>query len=170
MKERCELASYPSLLLDVPARAHCARCSGSASGAWCAPAGSPWPAPFPPSPPTATSPGIVRELLQVLWGCPTSLVRSSSATSLDFPMRPRAPSPTGQTRDLPVPAQGVSVRAQGLGPRGAQVALANARPPCCLPLPTTPSAPRSDGFRGSIPGPHVPLSTLRPRPCGRDSA
>ena len=32
---------------------------------------------------------------------------------------------------------------------------------CCLPLRRTASAPWSKGFRGSIPGLHLPLSTLR---------
>jgi len=39
---------------------------------------------------------------------------------------------------------------------------------CGLPLFSTASAPwRWRGFRGSIPGPRVPLSTLHRRPCGR---
>jgi len=38
---------------------------------------------------------------------------------------------------------------------------------CCLPYWGTPSAPRINNFRGSIPSPHLPLSTLALRPRGR---
>ena len=38
---------------------------------------------------------------------------------------------------------------------------------CCLLRETTASAPGTSCFRGSIPGLHVPLSTLQARPCGR---
>jgi len=39
--------------------------------------------------------------------------------------------------------------------------------PCCLLLTSTVSAPWNQApFHGSIAGPHVPLSTLHPGPCG----
>ena len=38
---------------------------------------------------------------------------------------------------------------------------------CCLPRRGTASAPRMRNFRGSIPSPHLPLSTLALRPRGR---
>ena len=62
--------------------------------------------------------------LFVLWSCPTSRVRASSACVLRLPaavwgfLFPR------QTQDLPVPAQGAYVYAQGLRPRGAHKRLA----------------------------------------------
>ena len=50
---------------------------------------------------------------------------------------------------------------------GSRGASRYRRPGCGLPHPPTASAPQSNSFRGSIPGPHVPLSTLHPRPRGR---
>ena len=82
-----------------------------------------------------------------------------------FPMRSVA-SDNGRTRDLPVPAQVVSTRARGLRPRGAGGPLAITRLPCCLPLFSTASALQMGNFRGSIPCPRVPLSTLRRHPHG----
>jgi hypothetical protein len=60
---------------------------------------------------------------------------------------------SGRTRDLPVPAHGVSTRAGGLRPRRVAGALALARTSV---LPS----------RGSMLRPCVPLSTLRREPCG----
>ena len=45
-------------------------------------------------------------------------------TSLDFPMRPLFPCEQRQPWDLPIPAQGVSVRARGLRPRRERTPLA----------------------------------------------
>jgi hypothetical protein len=52
-------------------------------------------------------------------------------------------------------------------PRRAEVTLALARHPCCLPLFSTASALRMETFRGSMLRPRVPLSTLRRRPRDR---
>ena len=88
-------------------------------------------------------------------------------TSLDFPTRPAAPSATGEAGISRLPRKvfpyvpGVCDRA------GSRRALRYRRPGCGLPPPPTASAPRSNLFRGSIPGPHVPLSTLHPRPRER---
>lgn len=49
---------------------------------------------------------------------------------------------------------------------GLPVNLPWRSPSCCLPLRITASATRMLGFRGSIPRPHLPLSTLRGGPCG----
>src|SRR6266852_5132027 len=72
-----------------------------------------------------------------------------------------------KTWDLPLRARGVSVHARGLRPRGVPVHLT-------LTMDGVwPSArgdgvgtPDSDGFRGSMPGLHVPLLTLRNQPYG----
>jgi len=60
------------------------------------------------------------------------------------------------------------MRARGLGPRGGGTVLAIA---ICSVLPSETydavGPPKSFCFRGSIPGPHVPLSTLRPCPHGQ---
>ena len=76
----------------------------------------------------------------VLWACPTSRGRSSSVTSLEFPMRTRPPLP-GQPRDLPVPARSAWVHAQGLRPRRSPRRPRDSdRRRCCLPPPSTASA------------------------------
>src|SRR5207253_5966762 len=80
-----------------------------------------------------------------------------------------------QTRDLPVPVRGASVHAWGLRPRGVPGRLALTAPPvwpsASIHRVGTPEYPplaqRGKRFRGSIPSLHVPLPTLRPRPCGR---
>jgi len=78
-------ASYPSLPPDVPAQVHLARTSsGPVSGARFAQAGSPWPTPFPPSPPQLLAEPC-SETSQVIWGCPTSHGRPSWACVLGLP-------------------------------------------------------------------------------------
>lgn len=73
----------------------------------------------------------------------------------------------GRTGDLPVPVQKISRRAQGLRPRGAYTLLALTK---CIVLPSVHhdavGAPFLCIFRGSIPGPPFPLSTLRLYPYG----
>jgi hypothetical protein len=70
-----------------------------------------------------------------------------------------------QTQDLPVPVRETSMRAQGLRPRGAETSLAIS---ICFVLLSDQidgvGTPEQTLFRGSIPGPHFPLSTLRPQP------
>lgn len=108
--------------------------------------------PFPPSPPPQVSPlgSVTSPVLRI---CPTACVRSSLALSLDFPLR--SPVLWRQTQALPVLSQVVSEHAQGLRLRGA-----GGFPPCCLPCGCTPSALPNAGFRSSLPGLLMPLSTL----------
>src|SRR5258708_34775207 len=73
----------------VPAPAHSARPPGSESGTRFAGPGSPWPDPFPPSPPPPLF-WFCSETSPVLWVCPTSRVRSSSASVLGLPDTSRA--------------------------------------------------------------------------------
>src|SRR4030095_15876797 len=63
---------------------------------------------------------------QVLWSCPTSCACASSACVLRLP---DASALWRKTQDLPVPAQGAYVHAQGLRPRGVQKRLAISTPP-----------------------------------------
>ncbi len=85
-------------------------------------------------------------------------------TSLDFPTRPAAPSATGEAGISRLPRKvfpyvlGVCDRA------GSRSASRYRRPGCGLPHPPTASAPQSNSFRGSIPGPHVPLSPVNASP------
>jgi hypothetical protein len=88
-------------------------------------------------------------------------------TSSDFPMRPPFPCEQRQPWDLPIPVQGVSVRARGLRPRRARAPLALSMRTVLPSVTSTASAPwNQEPFHGSIPGPHVPLSTLRLDPRG----
>ena len=124
--------------------------------------------------PPAAAPVLVRGFPRYPAGRPAGRgpVRLPSSvhrrrTSLDFPTRPAAPSATGEAGISRLPRKvfpyvpGVCDRA------GSRSASRYRRPGCGLPHPPTASAPQSNSFRGSIPGPHVPLSTLHPRPYER---
>jgi hypothetical protein len=137
--------------------------SGTESGACFGETSSPWSGPFPPPlPPIGVPPTLVRRLPRYLWACPTSPVRSSLSCPLEVHSTTLSSISQGQTRDLPVPVQKVSRRAQGLRPRGANTPLALAR---CIMLPSVQvdavGTPDLTSFRGSIPGPPFPLPTLR---------
>jgi len=108
---------------DVPVRVHLARLPGSESGACFAQTGSPWPTPFPPSPPLALW-SRCSATSSVVRSCPTSHARSSLAYVLRLP----SAASLGRAWDLPVPAYGVSVHAQGLRPRRVFRHLALAMP------------------------------------------
>ena len=82
-------------------------------------------------------------------------------------MRPPLPSLWRRPGDLPIPVRGVSVRATGsTTAQGTDATRATAASAVAFRavrrrrLPGLPLRHRS--FHGSIPGPHVPLSTLRP--------
>ena len=120
--------------------------------------------------PPAAAPVLVRGFPRYPAGRPAGRgpVRLPSSvhrrrTSLDFPTRPAAPSATGEAGISRLPRKvfpyvpGVCDRA------GSRDASRYRRPGCGLPHPPTASAPQSNCFRGSIPGPHVPLSTLHLR-------
>ncbi len=98
--------TYP---LQLTGRVFPARCPGRVL-LWQVPFGQ---TPFPPSPP----PPVARrcsETSQVLQGCPTSHVRSSSACVLRLPDASQGYCCPGRTWDLPVPERGACVRARGL--------------------------------------------------------
>ena len=100
--------------------------------------------------------------------CPTSHSRSSPSCSFRIHGASLEAISQGRLWDLPVPVQKASMRARGLRPRGAKPSLALS---VRLVLPSviidTVGTPKQTYFRGSIPGPHFPLSTLRLRPRGR---
>ncbi len=130
---------------------------------------SPRPDPFPPpSPPAGIPPAFVRPFLRYIWVCPTSHVRSSLSCSLGIYSADRSAIRYDQTQDLPVPVREASVRAQGLRPRGAETHLAISMR-SVLPSEQVDAVgtPEQTLFRGSIPGPHFPLSTLRLLPYDR---
>lgn len=127
---------------------------------------SPWSGPFPPQPPpVGIAPAFVRLLLRYIWACPTSHVCSSLSFSLKI-----------HSTDLDAifkASHGISRFPCRKLPYVRRV-LDHARPKytlryrCilfCLPIGLTSSTPRILSFRGSIPGPHVPLSTLRLQLC-----
>jgi hypothetical protein len=161
---------YPWFPTSCPFRVlHIDPSPGPESGACFARTNSPWSGPFPPPPPPAGfSPAFVQRSLRYLWACPTSHVRSSPSCSFRIPgASPRAIS-QGQAWDLPVPVQRVSVRARGLRPRRASPSLALAgRTVLPSAFDDTVGTPKHTYFRGSIPGPHFPLSTLRLHSRGR---
>jgi len=141
---------------------------GSAPGACFARSNFPWSGPFPPLPPPAGfAPAFVRLLLRYYEPVrlPTSVHRSRVPSG--FTAQTLAPSPQGRTWDLPVPVRKASVRAWGLRPRGAETPLAKVM---CPVLPSVQvddvGTPKLTSFRGSIPSPHIPLSTLRAPPYG----
>ena len=140
--------------------------SGTVTGACFGRWDSPQPDPFPPQPPPGRISRPFVRLFPWYYGSvrlPTSVHRCRAP--LGFTARPGL---SGRAWDLPVPVQKASVRARGLRPRGVKVSLALLEH---LVLPSvivdTVGTPKSTSFRGSIPGPHFPLSTLRLRPCGR---
>jgi len=155
------------LLLDVPAPTHWTRLPGSVSGTRFAGAGSLWPDLFPPSPPPPMA-WHCSETSQVLQVCPTSQVRSSSAYVLRLPDASQGNFSLGRTWDLPVSrarcfrtctgsltARDSSTPRDIGAPDGAFRFLLQRRRPGVIDL------------RGSMPGPHIPLSTLRHRPRER---
>ena len=88
-------------------------------------------------------------------------------TSSDFPIRSLFPCEQRQSWDLPIPVQGVSVRARGLRPRRVRAPPALSMRTVLPSVTSTASAPwNQEPFHGSIPCPHVPLSTLRLNPRG----
>ena len=73
----------------------------------------------------------------------------------------------GQSRGLPVPAQGASVHARVSDHVGSSRRSRYRAGSCCLPHTRKTSAPEKRHFRGSMAGLHAPLSTLHGRPRGR---
>ena len=115
-----------------------------------------------------------RIALERLRSSPTSHVRSSSACVLGLPDVVCLGDGRRRTWDLPVPAQSVSVHAWVSDRAGFLGVLPDDASDVAFRLPPQrrhPGGPiaraTGHGFRGSIPSLHVPLSTLRPRPCER---
>ena len=109
-------------------------------------------------------PGVVRRRPRYYQAVRLLAVVHHRRTSIDFPMRSAAPRAAEDHEISRFPyavlpcVRGVSDRA------GSQRASRWRHAEYGLPLLPTASAPRSSHeFRGSIPGPHVPLSTLRRR-------
>lgn len=81
--------------------------------------------------------------------------------SSDFPMRP--PTLTRGSHGISRFPCKVSPYVLGVSDRAGSVHLLRYRfAPCCLPPVVQRRHPELLGFHGSIPGPHVPLSTLHP--------
>ncbi len=114
------------------------------------------------------SPGFVRRLPRYYGAVrlPTSVHHRRA--SVNFPARPAAP-PTADRRGTSRFPREVLACVPGVSDSAGSVRVSRWRcEQCGLPPISTASAPRSGPkSRSSIPGPHVPLSTLHPRPCGR---
>ena len=143
----------------VPAQALFTHSPGSASGMRFAQASSPWPASFPPPPP---QPAPCSKASLVLRSCPTSHGRSSSACVLGLP--DAASKITGGNHGISRFPRGASPYVLGVSDRAGSEQISRYRSvPYCLPLVVQRRHPELGGLHGSIPGPHVPLSTLQPR-------
>src|SRR5262249_34462752 len=116
------------------------RRSSSVSGARAPAPSSPQSVAFPPPPPPASR--LCSAASQVVCDCPTSH-RRTCRTCGQRPSPADPPHQSGYLWDLPVPVQGVSPHAQGLATaRGPLTACPYRLQRCCLPLPSTASAPR----------------------------
>ena len=67
---------------------------------------------------------LVRRLPRYYGAVRLPMTAHHRLVSSDFPMRPRFPCEQRQSWDLPIPVQGVSVRARGLRPRRVRAPLA----------------------------------------------
>jgi len=112
-------------------------------------------------------PSFVRGLRRYYGAVRLPMAVHHRITSLDFPLRPGPhPSPPG--------SHGISRFSHGMFPdvlgvldRAGSARDSRFRPVrCCLPHRRRRRHPEVMVFRGSIPSPSVPLSTLRLRPCG----
>ena len=160
---RAESKGGSGWLPDVLARGPSTRVSGTASGRRGRRTSSPWSARFPRPPPRPVA-RRCSAASTVLSSGPTSRGRASSAYVHRLPDAPGGAPGRRGPRDLPVPERGASARARGLRPRGVPSRLALAAR-WMWPSASSHSVgtPKVHEFRGSIPGPHVPLSTLRRR-------
>ena len=150
--------SYSLLPLRVLAPAHWARLPGSASGTRFAGSSSLWPDSFPPSPPPP-----------LLWLCsktsqvPTSLSDFPCSFIIGFVLRlPDTARLSRANMGSPGSQRDVSIRAQGLRPRGSPSHLATTMRRI-LPSALAPRRRRPGGgtFSRLIAWPILPLSTLR---------
>jgi len=97
----------------------------------------------------------------------TSSPRSSSATASGLPDAALGTVSPGRNEDLPVPAQEMSVHAQGLKTtQGGQGPRDDGPVPVAFCMPRRHRHPRLHCFRRSIPRLYAPLSTLRVLPRG----
>ena len=105
---------------------------------------------------------------------------SATTTEFDFPRlyvigygsspsrcRPARLVATGQTWDLPVPAQRASTHARFFDHAGSSGRSRSRACPCCLPLSQPRRHPGYESLRGSMAGLCAPLPTLRRRPYGQ---
>lgn len=111
--------------------------------------------------------GLVRRLPRYCWPVRLPVVVHRRRASLDFPTRPMAPSAVGNHRISRFPSM-VFPYVLGVSDRAEPSTVSRYRR-CGFAFRISLLRRRSGGsyFRGSIPGPHVPLSTLRRHPCGR---
>jgi len=156
----------------VSASGRLSREPGSMSGARCQQTEFPWPAAFPPPPPRPghCRPGSVRQLPRYYAAVRLLSVMAHRRTPTGFPMR----SALDVAEDAEIsrfPCE-MFPRVRGVCDRAGSDAASPWRLAFgTSPLPRHPGPPAAlaaaHGLRGSIPGPRVPLSTLRPRPHER---
>ena len=157
----------PAQPLHVPVPAHSARLSRlSVRGAFCR-RGFPLARPLPSIASAAVCPSVVRGLRRYYGPVRLPVPVHHRRMSLDFPMRPAAPSATGEpgrsrlSREVCPDMRGVSDRA------GLRRVSPWRRAGCGLPPSSTASASRSRvAFAAVYPACPIPLSTLRSHPRG----
>jgi hypothetical protein len=125
-------ASHVLLRLSARGPAPVTRFSGSVPGACFAGPRSP-PVPALRSTCSAAVARLCSLASSLLWQSPTSRVRTSSASTPRLPDAGQRYSPAGQTRDLPVPAQGASTHARVSDHAGLGGCLRWRPRSCCLP-------------------------------------
>ncbi len=150
----------------VSGRAHVASLPGLESRTWFALPHSPQPNPFPPStPPNGAFPALCSRPSPVLWVCQTSRCRSSR---LYFPFD------RADLGDRPRPTTGPpGFRARSFSTCMGSTTTRSLRASCDSDAPSVAFRPKPGRrhsvqglFRGSIPSPHLPLSTLATTPRG----
>ena len=143
------------------------RFPGSVPGTWFAGPHSLWPPPFAPPVPRPVCPALFTSFAATMaesdFPRPYVIGYGSSPSRC----RPARLVATGQTWDLPVPAQRASTHARFFdhaGPSGRSRSRAR---PCRLPLSQRRRHPGYESLRGSMAGLCAPLPTLRCRPHGQ---
>jgi hypothetical protein len=136
--------------------------SGTVSGTRFAGACSPWPVPFPPSPPPPVA-RLGSETSAVLRNCPTSCTRASSAYVCEtFPTRPATFQPQADTGSPGSRARCFRTCLGSLTSREPFASRDSDASDVAFRFLRRRRLPEVALFRGSIPSLHVPLSTLRP--------
>lgn len=112
------------------------------------------------------SPGVVRRLRRYCGPVRLPIVVHRRRTPLDFPTRPATPSVAGDHGTSRLPREVCSYVHGSLTARGSRASRDIDTPNGAFRFLLQRRRPGGSYFRGGIPGPYVPLSTLRRGSCG----